>query len=164
VLVRSVGMATTIGDIERTPVKTENGVPVLVRDVAKVQLGIPVLTGVSTKDGKEAMVGVVMMLKGANGRDVARAVGKRVDDIRSQLPPDVTVTTTYDRSPLVDDVLHTVAKSLLEGAALVVVVLVLLLGNVRGAIVVSLAIPLAMLCAVIGMELFGVSGNLMSLG
>jgi len=163
-LVRSVGMATTVADIERTPIKSEDGVPVLVRDVAKVQLGVPTLTGVSTKDGKEAMLGVVMMLKGANGRDVARAVDKRVQEIRSQLPSDVTLTTTYDRSHLVDDVLHTVAKSLLEGAVLVVAVLVLLLGNVRGAAIVSIAIPLAMLCAVMGMERFGVSGNLMSLG
>ncbi|MBX3111410.1 MAG: efflux RND transporter permease subunit [Fimbriimonadaceae bacterium] len=163
-LVRSVGMATTVGDIERTVVKSEGGVPVLVRDVATVQLGIPTLTGVSTKDGREAMVGVVLMLKGANGRDVANAVHQRVEDIRDQLPDDVKLTTTYDRSHLVDEVLHTVAKSLLEGAALVVVVLVLLLGNVRGAVVVSLAIPLAMLCAVVGMQAFGVSGNLMSLG
>jgi len=164
VLIRSVGMATTMSDIERIVVKTESGVPVLIRDVADVRLGIPTLTGISTKDGKESLLGIVMMLKGANGREVAKAVDDRIQEIKTQLPGDVTLTTTYDRSHLVDDVLHTVAKSLLEGAALVIIVLVLLLGNVRGAIVVALAIPLAMLCAVIGMNRFGISGNLMSLG
>lgn len=164
VLIRSVGMATTMSDIERIVVKTESGVPVLIRDVADVRLGIPTLTGISTKDGKESLLGIVMMLKGANGREVAKAVDDRIQEIKAQLPGDVTLTTTYDRSHLVDEVLHTVAKSLLEGAALVIIVLVLLLGNVRGAIVVALAIPLAMLCAVIGMNRFGISGNLMSLG
>ena len=164
VLIRSVGMATTMSDIERIVVKTESGVPVLIRDVADVRLGIPTLTGISTKDGKESLLGIVMMLKGANGREVAKAVDDRIQEIKTQLPGDVTLTTTYDRSHLVDDVLHTVAKSLLEGAALVIIVLVLLLGNVRGAVVVALAIPLAMLCAVIGMNRFGISGNLMSLG
>ncbi|MBX7131038.1 MAG: CusA/CzcA family heavy metal efflux RND transporter [Fimbriimonadaceae bacterium] len=164
VLIRSVGMATTMSDIERIVVKSESGVPVLIRDVADVRLGIPTLTGISTKDGKESLLGIVMMLKGANGREVAKAVDDRIQEIKAQLPGDVTLTTTYDRSHLVDDVLHTVAKSLLEGAALVIIVLVLLLGNVRGAIVVALAIPLAMLCAVIGMNRFGISGNLMSLG
>ncbi len=163
-LIRSVGMATTIGDIERIVVKTEGSIPVLVRDVAEVQLGIPILTGISTKDGKESLIGIVMMLKGANGRDVANAVDKRVREIKAQLPKDVKLTTTYDRSHLVNDVLKTVAKSLLEGATLVTVILILLLGNVRGAAIVALAIPLAMLVAVIGMRQYGISGNLMSLG
>lgn len=164
VLIRSVGMATTVGGIEKIVVKSDGSSPILIRDVAEVRLGVPTLTGLSTKDGKEALVGVVMMLKGANGREVAKAVDARIQEIKSQLPKDVTLTTTYDRSVLVDEVLHTVAKSLIEGAALVVIILVLLLGNVRGALVVALAIPLAMLCAIIGMNRFGISGNLMSLG
>jgi len=164
VMIRSVGMATRKSDIERIPVKSEAGTPVLIRDVAEVRLGIPTLTGISTKDGKEALIGVVMMLKGANGREVATAVDQRVRDIRDQLPKDVTLTTTYDRSHLVNDVVHTVQQSLLEGAALVIFVLVLLLGNFRGSLVVAIAIPLAMLCAIIGMNRFGISGNLMSLG
>ncbi len=164
ILVRSLGRAATVGDLERIVVKTESGVPVLVRDVADVALGIPTLTGISSKDGKETLIAIVMMLKGANGRDVARAVDTKIDALREQLPQDVTLTTTYDRSHLVDEVLGTVRTSLLEGAALVVVVLVLLLGNVRGAVVVAVAIPLAMLCAVTGMNQFGISGNLMSLG
>lgn len=164
VLIRSVGMVTTVDDIEQIVVKAEEGTPVLLRDVADVRFGTPFLTGISTKDGKPSLIVVVMMLKGANGRDVANAVDARVQEIKSQLPPDVTLTTTYDRSQLVNQVLGTVAKSLIEGAALVIVVLVLLLGNIRGAVVVALAIPLAMLCAIIGMNQFGISGNLMSLG
>ncbi len=164
VLIRSVGLATTISDIEKIVVKTESGIPVLIRDVAKVQLGIPVLTGISTKDGKEAMTVTVMMLKGANGRTVANAVDAKVKEIKSQLPEDVTLTTVYNRSDLVGESVHTVEKSLLEGGVLVIVVLLLLLGNFRGALIVALAIPLSMLFAIIGMNRFGISGNLMSLG
>ncbi len=164
VLIRSVGLATTIADIEKIVVKTESGIPVLVRDVAKVQLGIPVLTGISTKDGKEAMTVTVMMLKGANGRTVANAVDAKIKEIKSQLPEDVTLTTVYNRSDLVGESVHTVEKSLLEGGILVIVVLLLLLGNLRGALIVALAIPLSMLFAIIGMNRFGISGNLMSLG
>ncbi|HMS55285.1 MAG TPA: CusA/CzcA family heavy metal efflux RND transporter [Fimbriimonadaceae bacterium] len=164
VLIRSVGLATTISDIEKIVVKTEAGIPVLIREVAKVELGIPVLTGISTKDGKEAMTVTVMMLKGANGRTVADAVNARVNEIKSQLPEDVTLTTVYNRSDLVGESVHTVEKSLLEGGVLVIAVLLLLLGNWRGAVIVALAIPLSMLFAIIGMNRFGISGNLMSLG
>lgn len=164
ILVRSVALAETQEDLENIVVASRDGVPILVRDIANVQLGIPILTGISTKDGKEAMQGIVMMLKGANGRDVANAVDQRIEEIKSQLPKDVTLTTTYNRSELVGEVLHTVEKSLLEGAALVIIILIVLLGNVRGAVIAAVAIPLAMLFAVIGMERFGISGNLMSLG
>ena len=164
VLIRSVGMATKIDDIEKIVVKSESGVPVLVQDIASVELGIPVLTGISTKDGKEAMTVTVMMLKGANGRTVANAVDAKIREIKSQLPKDVTLTTVYNRSDLVGESVHTVEKSLLEGGVLVIVVLLLLLGNFRGALIVALAIPLSMLFAIIGMNRFGISGNLMSLG
>lgn len=163
-MIRSVGMATTREDIESVVVKSEDGVPVLIRDVAEVTLGVPVLTGIGTKDGRETMLAVVMMLKGANGRTVADAVDKKVQEIKAQLPKDVTLTTTYNRSDLVGSTIGTVQKSLLEGGILVVVVLLLLLGNLRGAIIVALAIPLSMLVAIIGMNRFGISGNLMSLG
>lgn len=164
VLIRSVGLAQTISDIEQIVVKSEDGVPVLIRDVASVELGVPVLTGISTKDGKESLMVIVMMLKGANGQTVANAVNERIDEVRGQLPKDVTLTTTYDRAEFVGEVLHTVERSLLEGAALVIIVLVVLLGNFRGAIIAAIAIPLAMLFAVLGMKQFGISGNLMSLG
>ncbi len=164
VLIRSVGLAQTTSDIEEIVVKSEDGVPVLIRDVATVELGVPVLTGISTKDGKESLMVIVMMLKGANGQTVADAVNKRIDEVKSQLPEDVTLTTTYDRAEFVGEVLHTVQKSLLEGAVLVILVLVLLLGNFRGAVIAAASIPVAMLFAVIGMQRFGISGNLMSLG
>lgn len=164
VLIRSVGLAQTTSDIEQIVVKSEDGVPVLIRDVASVELGVPVLTGISTKDGKESLMAIVMMLKGANGQTVANAVNERIEEIKGQLPKDVTLTTTYDRAEFVGEVLHTVEKSLLEGAALVIIVLVVLLGNFRGAIIAAIAIPLAMLFAVLGMKQFGISGNLMSLG
>lgn len=164
VLIRSVGLAATVNDIEKIVVKTENGIPVLIKDVARVQLGTPVLTGVSTKDGKEAMTVTVMMLKGANGRTVADAVNARIAEVKAQLPGDVTLTTVYNRSELVGESVHTVEKSLLEGGVLVIAVLLLLLGNFRGALIVALAIPLSMLFAIIGMNRFGISGNLMSLG
>lgn len=164
VLIRSVGLAQTTADIEQIVVKSEDGVPVLIRDVASVELGVPVLTGISTKDGKESLMVIVMMLKGANGQTVANAVNERIGEIKGQLPKDVTLTTTYDRAEFVGEVLHTVEKSLLEGAALVIIVLVVLLGNFRGAIIAAIAIPLAMLFAVLGMKQFGISGNLMSLG
>lgn len=164
VLIRSVGLAQSTKDIEQIVVKSEDGVPILIRDVADVELGVPVLTGISTKDGKESLMVIVMMLKGANGQTVANAVNKRVDEIQAQLPKDVTLTTTYDRAEFVGEVLHTVEESLLEGAALVIIVLVLLLGNFRGALIAAVAIPVAMLFAIIGMRQFGISGNLMSLG
>ncbi|RYE81692.1 MAG: efflux RND transporter permease subunit, partial [Myxococcales bacterium] len=164
ILVRIVGVATGVEDIERIPVATQEGTPVLVRDVAQVGVGTPILTGLSTKDGKEAMIAVGMMLKGANGRNVAQALDAKLAEIRTQLPADVRLTTVYNRANLVDKAVSTVAKSLIEGGVLVVVVLLALLGNLRGALIVAAAIPLSMLFAVSLMERFGLSGNLMSLG
>jgi cobalt-zinc-cadmium resistance protein CzcA len=164
VLIRSVGMATTTSDIESIVVKTEHGIPVLVSDVAEVRQGIPVLTGISTKDGKETLIATAMMLKGANGLEVADAVDARLEQIKLQLPDDVYVETVYNRSTLVNGVVDTVSRNLLEGGIFVVAVLLLLLGNWRGALIVATAIPLSMMFAVSGMHRFGISGNLMSLG
>jgi cobalt-zinc-cadmium resistance protein CzcA len=163
-LVRGVGLATSVSDIANIVVDTEHGTPILVKDVADVRYGSPPRTGVSSKDGKEAVTGIAMMLKGANGREVSQAVDARMNQIREQLPPDVKVTTTLKRSDLVDKTVHTVQENLLVGGLLVIGVLLLLLGNVRGALIVALAIPLSMLIAVTGMNRFGISGNLMSLG
>lgn len=163
-LIRSVGMATKAQDIEDIMVASEDGIPVLVRDVAEVSTGVPVVTGLSTKDGHPALVSIAMMLKGANGRTVAQAVDKRLQEVKAQLPADVKVTTVYNRATLVNKTVHTVEKSLLEGGALVVVVLLALLGNLRGALIVALAIPLSMLFAIGMMNRWGISGNLMSLG
>jgi cobalt-zinc-cadmium resistance protein CzcA len=164
ILIRSVGVARGTEDIGRFAVANQEGVPVLVRDVAEVTTGIPVLTGLSTKDGREAILAIGMMLKGANGRTVAQALDAKIGEIRAQLPADVKLTTVYNRAALVNKTVGTVSKSLLEGGALVIVVLLLLLGNLRGALIVAAAIPLSMLIAVIAMNRFGISGNLMSLG
>ncbi len=164
ILIRSLGLAKSASDLEQIVVQAEGGIPTLIKDVASVELGVPVLTGVSTKDGKESLVVIVMMLKGANGQTVANAVDKRIAEVKAQLPADVTLTTTYNRSEFVTGVLHTVEKSLLEGAVLVILVLLVLLGSVRGALIAAVTIPLAMICAIIGMQRFGISGNLMSLG
>ena len=164
IIVRSVGLATSVKDLERIVVDAEHGTPITVRDVADVAIGSPLRTGLSTKDGKEAIIGIVMMLKGANGRTVANAVDDKLKTVAEQLPPDVTVTPVYNRAHLVNETVGTVEKSLIEGGVLVVLVLLLLLGNVRGALIVALAIPLSMLFAIVGMNRFGISGNLMSLG
>jgi len=163
-LIRSVGLATKLSDIESIVVKSEAGIPVLVRDVATVGFGTPVVTGLSTKDGKHALIVTVLMLKGANGRTVAQDSVRRLDEIRAQLPADVKLTVVYNRAGLVGETVHTVEKSLLEGGVLVVVVLLALLGNVRGALIVAVAIPLSMLFAITLMNRFGISGNLLSLG
>lgn len=164
VLIRSVGMATKPADVEDIPIATEDGKPVLVRDVADVTTGTPVLTGLSTKDGRQAMIGVAMMLKGANGRTVSDAVNKKITEIKAQLPEDVKLTTVYNRSVLVNKTVHTVQKNLIEGGMLVIFVLLVLLGNIRGALIAALVIPLAMLFGIALMNHYGVSGNLMSLG
>jgi len=164
VLIRAIGMATKSEDIESIRVASENGTPVLVRDVAEVQPGTPVVTGLSTKDGRPALVAIAMMLKGANGRTVSQAVDTKIREIRTQLPKDVTLTTVYNRAHLVNKTVGTVEKSLLEGGMLVVAVLLLLLGNWRGALIVASAIPLSMLFAIAMMNRWGISGNLMSLG
>ena len=163
-LIRSVGLATSIQDIASIVVASEKGTPILLRDVAEIKAGSPPRTGVSSKDGKEAVVGIALMLKGANSRMVSQAVDERIKIIRAQLPPDVKVTTVYNRAELVNKTVHTVEKSLLEGGILVIFILLLLLGNLRGALIVASAIPLAMLFAITGMNRFGISGNLMSLG
>lgn len=163
-IIRGVGLVQSIADIEDIVVSTEGGTPILIRDIGEVKLGIPPLTGISTKDGKQTMIAVAMMLKGANGRTVATAVDNKIKEIREQLPKDVTLTTVYNRSDLVNEAVHTVFKSLGEGGALILLVLLVFLGNWRAAIIVASLIPLSMLVAATGMNKFGISGNLMSLG
>ncbi len=163
-IVRSVGQAASLEDLRNIVIRSENGIPICLKDVAQVEYGTPLRTGVASKDGKETVIGIVMMLKGANGRTVANAAEQRMQHIREQLPADVKVTTVYNRADLVGETVHTVEKSLLEGGIFVIVVLLLLLGSFRGAVIVALAIPLSMLFAIILMNRFGISGNLMSLG
>ena len=163
-IIRSVGVVTSTNDIASIVVDAQGGTPIYLKDVADVGIGTPLRTGVATKDGKEAIIGTVLMLKGGNGRSVSQAVDERMKAIRFQLPKDVTLTTVYNRTDLVNQTVHTVQKSLLEGAALIVFVLLVLLGNIRAALIVAVLIPLSMLLAATGMNRFGISGNLLSLG
>ncbi len=152
------------GEIERAVITTRNGVPVAVRDVARVRIGGDLRTGAAGENGHEIVVGTVLMLTGENSRVVAKLAGQRLAEIARSLPPGVTVKPLYDRSRLVDATIHTVAENLAEGALFVVAVLFLLLGNLRAALITTLIIPLAMLMTAIGMNRLGISGNLMSLG
>ncbi|WP_201982610.1 CusA/CzcA family heavy metal efflux RND transporter [Hymenobacter rubidus] len=164
--IRTEGLATSPADIGNIVIRsTSTGLPVLVRDVAEVRYGAAVRYGAMTlNDQGEVTGGLVLMLKGANAAEVIQDVQKRMATIRKTLPEGVTVEPFLDRSNLVDRAIHTVSKNLLEGALIVVFVLVLFLGNWRAGLVVASVIPLAMLFAVSMMRLFGVSGNLMSLG
>jgi cobalt-zinc-cadmium resistance protein CzcA len=163
-LVRTAGLLRDEADIERVALSTRDGIPVRVMDVATVGIGRDLRTGAATVDGKEAVIGTAIMLVGENSRNVSTRVRERLAEVQKSLPPGVKVRTLYDRTYLVEATLSTVSKSLLEGAALVVAVLFLLLGNLRAAIIAALAIPFSMLIAVTGMLETGTSGNLMSLG
>ncbi|KAA9325065.1 CusA/CzcA family heavy metal efflux RND transporter [Hymenobacter busanensis] len=164
--IRTEGLAENAADLGNIVVRnTQGGLPVLVRDVAEVRLGSAVRYGAMTRnDEGEVTGGIVLMLKGANANEVIKAVKQRMETVRKSLPAGVTVDVYLDRSDLVGRAIHTVSKNLIEGALIVVFVLVLFLGNWRAGLVVASVIPLAMLFAISLMRLFGVSGNLMSLG
>jgi|TARA_Y100000296_G_scaffold27311_1_gene31952 heavy metal efflux system protein len=163
-LVRSPGQLATIGDIEQVVIANRDGAPVRVADVAEVAIGKELRTGAATRDGKETVMGTAMMLVGENSRAVAQAVAEKLDAIQPSLPDGVKVEAVYDRTALVDKAIATVEKNLLEGALLVIVVLFLLLGNLRAALITAAVIPLSMLATITGMVRSGVSANLMSLG
>jgi cobalt-zinc-cadmium resistance protein CzcA len=167
--IRSEGFVGNVDDINKIVVKNnDNGLPVLVRDIATVGISNSIRYGAltrSTADSKgEAVGGIVMMLKGANANNVVKQVKERIARINSTLPQGVTIEPFLDRSALVDRAIGTVARNLIEGALIVIFVLVLFLGNIRAGLVVASVIPLAMLFAICLMNVFGVSGNLMSLG
>lgn len=164
--IKTEGLAKSIKDIEQTVVKyTAGGTPVFIQDVAKVQIGHTVRYGAMTyKDEGEVAGAVVLMLKNANASQVIELVKKRVEEIKKTLPEGVELETFYDRTKMVDRAIKTVKTNLIEGALIVLLVLILFLGNWRAGLIVASVIPLAMLFAVIMMNLFGVSGNLMSLG
>jgi cobalt-zinc-cadmium resistance protein CzcA len=164
--IRSEGLISTLSDIGKTVIRrTDEGVPVRVSDVAQVQMGHAVRYGAMTRNGDgEVVGGIVMMLKGANSSEVIGNVKQRTEQIRKSLPEGVEIDAFLDRTGLVNRAIGTVERNLIEGALIVVFVLVLMLGNWRAGLVVASVIPLAMLFAVSLMNLFGVSGNLMSLG
>lgn len=164
--IRSEGLIGSLQDIENIVVKnTPDGMPVLIRDVATVQLGHANRYGALTRNADgEAVGAIVLMLKGENSNEVTKRVKIRMDEIRKTLPPGVEITPFLDRSDFVGRAIGTVEKNLIEGALIVIFVLVLFLGNLRAGLIVASVIPLAMLFAISMMNLFGVSGNLMSLG
>jgi len=165
-LLRGIGLVEKADDIANIVVKTgKEGIPIFVRDLGEVVTGATVRQGAVTADGEgEIVAGIAMMLKGENSRTVVDSIKERVAKIQKTLPKGVDLVPFYDRTELVDRTIHTVAKNLIEGAILVIIVLILLLGNWRGALLVATVIPLSMLFAAICMVIFKVSGNLMSLG
>ena len=163
--IRSIGMVQSMEDIEKIVVKTVNGSPILIRDVAEVKIGSSIRYGAVTKDGKgEDVSGMVMMLKDANTQEVVKLVKEKMTQIEKTLPEGVAIESFIDRTKLIDKTVNTIKTNLVEGALIVVFVLVLLLGNWRAGLIVASVIPLSLLFAISLMKLFGVSGNLMSLG
>ncbi|MEE4198686.1 MAG: CusA/CzcA family heavy metal efflux RND transporter [Bacteroidales bacterium] len=163
--IRGEGLMRSLDDIRNTPVANVNGQPVFIRDVAEVKYGSFVRYGAFTKDGKgEAVGGIVMMLKGENSNDVIKDVKQRMALIQKSLPEGVEIKPFLDRSKLIKSTTSTVAENLSLGALIVIFVLVIFLGNLRGGLLVASTIPLALLFAFIMMNVFGVWANLMSLG
>ena len=164
ILIRSPGQLKTIGDIEDVVVKNIDHAPIKIKDIAEVGIGKELRTGAATQGGEETVLGTAMMLVGENSRAVAQAVAQKIDEIKSTLPEGVVIDSVYDRTTLVDKAIWTVQKNLTEGALLVIVILFLLLGNFRAALITAAVIPIAMLATISGMVEAGVSANLMSLG
>lgn len=163
--IRGIGQVTSLEDIQNIVVKRINGIPVLISHVGEVQFGSAPRYGAITRNGEgEVVAGITLMLKGENSSEVIQNVKARIGTVQKSLPEGVVIEPFIDRSELVDRAIHTVSKNLLEGGLIVIFILVLLLGNLRAGLVVASVIPLAMLFAIAMMNLFGVSGNLMSLG
>ncbi|WP_146939870.1 CusA/CzcA family heavy metal efflux RND transporter [Chryseobacterium hagamense] len=164
--IRGIGIVKSLEDIRNIPVKNETGsVPIFVKDVAEVRLGSAVRYGAMTYNGKiDAVGGVVMMLKGANSHEVVNNIKAKIPVIQKSLPADVVIEPFLDRTDLVGRAMKTVEKNLIEGALIVIFVLVVFLGNLRAGLIVASAIPLSLLFALGMMNVFGVSANLMSLG
>ncbi len=165
-LIRGEGLIASLEDIRSVVVANRHeGTPITINDIATVATAPMVRQGAATHDGEgETVIGIAMMLMGANAREVAHDVERKLEALRPTLPVGVTVEPFYDRTDLVDRTIRTVATNLIEGGVLVVVVLLLLLGNIRGGLLVASVIPLSMLGAFIAMRAAGLSGNLMSLG
>jgi cobalt-zinc-cadmium resistance protein CzcA len=164
-LIHGVGRTTNVRQIQRIVVTARGGVPVRVGDVADVEIGHEVRRGAVTADGTgEVVLGLGFMLMGENSHRVTRALEDKLEEVKKNLPPDVQVTTVYDRTELVDHVIRTARENLFEGGLLVIAVLFLFLGNLRAACIVALAIPLSMLFAFSGMLRFGIAASLLSLG
>ena len=163
-LVRVPGQASGIEDLKAVIVEARSGVPIRIADIADVALGEELRTGAATENGREVVLGTVLMRAGENSRVVSNAAAERLALAAKALPPGIKAIPVYDRTDLVDRAISTVSKNLAEGALLVIVVLFLLLGNIRAALITAAVIPITMLMTISGMVRGGVSGNLMSLG
>jgi cobalt-zinc-cadmium resistance protein CzcA len=163
-VVRSGGRIESMEEIEQVVIATRNGVPVRVKDVASVTIGRELRTGSASQNGQEVVVGTALMLIGANSRTVSAAVDAKMQEIRRALPPGIEANTVLNRTLLVNETINTVATNLAEGAILVILVLFVLLGNFRAALIVALVIPFSMLFTATGMVHGRISANLMSLG
>lgn len=164
-LIRGEGLVSDLAALRSVVVGHHEGTPITVGQLGRVEFAPMIRQGAVTRDGeREAVVGIVMMLMGANSRTVSQDVAAKIKQIERTLPPGVTIDTFYDRTDLVNRTIGTVAMNLLEGGVLVVLVLLLLLGSLRGGLIVAAAIPLSMLVAFTAMNVAGLSGNLMSLG
>lgn len=163
--IRGLGLVESLDDIKHIPVKNVNGIPILVKDVADVEFGHATRYGAVTRNGEgEVVAGITIMLKGENFQQVIKNVKQRITQIQRSLPEGVMIEPFIDRTQLVDRVTGTITRNLIEGGLIVILILVLFLGNYRAGFVVASVIPLSMLFAFGMMRLFGVSGNLMSLG
>lgn len=163
--IRGIGVVKNLEDVANITVKTVDGTPVKVGDVAKVQLGHATRFGAVTRNGEgEVVAGIAIMLKGENFQEVIKNVKERINQIQKSLPEGVVIEPFIDRTNLVDRVEGTIARNLIEGGLIVIFVLVIFLGNWRAGLVVASAIPLSMLFAFGMMKTFGIDGNLMSLG
>lgn len=163
-LMRVPGQAEKLTDLGNIVIRTENGIPIHIKDVATVSVGKELRSGAATQDGHEVVLSTVFMLIGENSRDVASRVAIKMKEIQTSLPTGIVANVVYDRTNLVDKTLATVQKNLVEGALLVVLVLLLLLGNIRAALLTATVIPIAMLMTITGMVENKVSASLMSLG
>ncbi len=164
ILIRVPGQASDETDLQAIVVATRGGVPIRVSDVAEVSIGSELRSGAATENGREIVLGTVLMLTGENPRVVAQATAERLEQITASLPDGVIAHPLYDRTALVDRTISTVEKNLVEGALLVIIVLFLLLGNFRAALITAAVIPVAMLMTLSGMLATRTSANLMSLG
>ncbi len=162
--VRVPGMLNGIQDIENITLDNKNGLPIRIADVATVSIGHDLRTGGATYNGEETVLGIAMMMMGENSNTVAQALDARVQELKQSLPEGVVIETVYNRSSLVDQAIKTVAKNLVEGAILVIVILFVFLGNFRAALITACIIPLSMLFTIAGMAEQKISANLMSLG
>lgn len=164
-IVRGIGRVETIEEIDNIIVASSDGTPVRISDVATVEIGYEIRRGAVSAAGEgEAVLGLAFMLMGENSQEVTEQLRERLESIRPSLPPDVQIEIVYDRTTLVDKVIETVKHNLVVGAALVIVVLLLLLGNIRAGLLVAVAIPISALFAVQGMYEFGIAASLLSLG